>query len=72
MKIEIYDSLLKYLNDKIIPKSVREASSTYAAKNYRAMAASFMVKEGSIYKVRIQSALQRITANNFTKCYSQV
>ena len=55
MDIEVYDGLLKYLNDDIFPQRVLEASSRYAVKNYRAMAAGYIVKEGSICKVRIQN-----------------
>ena len=54
MEIEIYDSHLKYLNDNIIPQTVLHSNSRYAVKNYKAMAAGYMAKEGSIYKVRVQ------------------
>ena len=53
MEVDFYDSLLKYLNDNIIPERVLKASSRYAFKNYRAMAAGYITKENSIYKVRI-------------------
>ena len=70
MEIEFYLSLLKYLDDKIIPKSVREASSTYAVKNYRAMTEGYMVEEGSLYKVGIQISITANNSNYFSKCFN--
>ena len=69
MDIVVYDSLLKYLNDRIIPKSVHESSSTYAVKNYRAMAEGYMLKESSIYKVRIRISITAKNSKFYSNCY---
>ena len=64
MENSVYDDLFIYLSDNTIPLSIIEKNCRFAIKNFKSMAKSYMVKEGSIYKVCFS---EKFTITNCTK-----